>query len=380
MSEEQQEELDQIMEDIRRISDESEIAEPLLSRQLSEAYRQTDQDQLSEMLETTRQLSRLNMVDKAAELESQIHPEIESLEERIDRAAESILGDGVESLRRARDLLDELSEDLNQEIAQAITQPGEQPGTNPQEGQPGGQGQGQGQGQSQQENPETDPTQLAQGQGNQPGQGQGESPESSEAQGQGRGQGQGQGNGEGENQDNPNEVAQSQQPGEGQGQGTGQGQGSGDPPQERQGLRNGGGQGQSEIAQSWMNQGGGNGSGGSNNDSQGPLTGNEFREWSDQLREAEEMVDVPELQNDIASIRDRAQAVRRELRNEGKEPQWDLVQLEIEKPLYEVQKRINEELAKRLSKEAVVPIDRDPVPQQFSDLVRTYYETLGEGR
>ena len=144
-------------------------------------------------------------------------------------------------------------------------------------------------------------------------------------------------------------------------------------------MRNG--QGQSELAQSWMNQGGGgNGGGESNDDPQGPLTGNEFREWTDQLREAEEMVDVPELQNDIAAIRDRAQAVRRELRNEGKEPQWDLVQLQIEKPLYEVKKRINEELAKRLSKEAVVPIDRDPVPQEFSDLVRTYYETLGEGR
>ncbi|HAW01074.1 MAG TPA: hypothetical protein DCX10_04995 [Verrucomicrobiales bacterium] len=130
-----------------------------------------------------------------------------------------------------------------------------------------------------------------------------------------------------------------------------------------------------------MNQGGGGDGGGESSDNpQGPLTGNEFREWTDQLREAEEMVDVPELQNDIAAIRDRAQAVRRELRNEGKEPQWDLVQLEIEKPLYEVKKRINEELAKRLSKEAVVPIDRDPVPQEFSDLVRTYYETLGEGR
>jgi hypothetical protein len=384
MSEQQQEELDQIMEDIRRISDESEIAEPLLSRQLSEAYRQTDQDQLSEMLETTRQLSRLNMVDKAAELERQIHPEIESLEERIDRAAESILGDGVASLRRARDLLDELSEDLNQEIAQATTPESSQPGDkqqdgNPPENQPGGQGQNA----SDEEDPQSDPTQLAQGgEGNQPGQGQGENQDQPEGQGQGSGQGQG----NGDNPDEPSELAQGQQPNERQGQGGGQGQGQGEgqggeQPQERPGLRNGSGQGQSELAQSWLNQGdGGNGGGGGSSVTQGPLTGNNFREWSDQLREAEEMVDVPELQNDIAAIRDRAQAVRREMRNEGKEPQWDLVQLEIEKPLYEVKKRINEELAKRLSKEAVVPIDRDPVPQQFSDLVRTYYETLGDGR
>jgi hypothetical protein len=379
ISEKQQQEIDQIMEDVRRISDESEIAEPLLSRQLSETFRRTDQDQLTEMLETTRQLSRLNMVDKAAELERQIHPEIESLEERIDQAAQSILGDGVESLRRARDLLDELSEDLNQEIAQATSQTGDPTGSSPQEGQPSQQGQGA----SPQENTKETPTQMAQGEGNPPGQGQNDSQEATEARGQGSGQTPGQGN-DG-NQGESEEIAQSAEGSSGQGQGNspgqeqGQGRGSNEQPQERQELRNG--QGQSELAQSWMNQGGGgNGGGESSDDPQGPLTGNEFREWTDQLREAEEMVDVPELQNDIAAIRDRAQAVRRELRNEGKEPQWDLVQLQIEKPLYEVKKRINEELAKRLSKEAVVPIDRDPVPQEFSDLVRTYYETLGEGR
>ncbi len=375
MSQQQQEELDQIMEEIRRLSDESEIAEPLLSRQLSEAYRQTDQEQLNEMLETTRQLSRLNMVDRAAELEQRIHPEIESLEERIDRAAESILGDGVESLRRARNLLNELSEDLNQEISQAMTANGEQTGEGPQQGQSDGQ---EGASTSEQENSEENPNQLAQGQGNQPGQGQ--SQELSENPGQGSGQGQGRGNGD--NEEQPEEMAQSSQQSEGQGNGQGQGQGNGqgsEQPGERQGLRNGRGGGQSDIAQAWMNQGSG-GNGGSNSNAQGPITGNNFREWSDQLREAEEMVDVPELQNEIAAIRDRAQAVRRELRNEGKEPQWDMVQLQIEKPLFEVQKRINQELSKRLSKEAVVPIDRDPVPQQFSDLVRTYYETLGEGR
>ena len=110
------------------------------------------------------------------------------------------------------------------------------------------------------------------------------------------------------------------------------------------------------------------------------MGGNSFREWTDGLREAEEMVDVPELQNDIAAIRDRARAIRREARDGGEEPKWDLVRLQIEKPLYEVRKRVQEELSKRTSKEAIVPVDRDPVPDAYSDLVRTYYETLGEGR
>ena len=91
------------------------------------------------------------------------------------------------------------------------------------------------------------------------------------------------------------------------------------------------------------------------------------------------MIDIEELQNDVATVRDRARAVRIEYQRNGKEPQWDLVQLDIEKPLVEIRKRVGEELARRLSRDAMVPIDRDPVPRQYSELVRRYYETLGEG-
>jgi len=38
---------------------------------------------------------------------------------------------------------------------------------------------------------------------------------------------------------------------------------------------------------------------------------------------------------------------------------------------------LNEELARRESPDSLVPIDRDPVPNKFSDLVRRYYEKLG---
>ena len=53
------------------------------------------------------------------------------------------------------------------------------------------------------------------------------------------------------------------------------------------------------------------------------------------------------------------------------------MRLQIAQPLAEVRNRINEELARRQSSEALVPIDRDPVPNKFSDLVRKYYEKLG---
>ena len=44
----------------------------------------------------------------------------------------------------------------------------------------------------------------------------------------------------------------------------------------------------------------------------------------------------------------------------------------------ELRARVAEELARRESKEALVPIDRDPVPTRYSELVRRYYEELGK--
>ena len=38
-----------------------------------------------------------------------------------------------------------------------------------------------------------------------------------------------------------------------------------------------------------------------------------------------------------------------------------------------------EELARRDSDRAVTPIDRDPVPARFAEMVRRYYEQLGKG-
>ena len=52
--------------------------------------------------------------------------------------------------------------------------------------------------------------------------------------------------------------------------------------------------------------------------------------------------------------------------------------LQIAGPLVEVRDRVAEELARRESNDALVPIDRDPVPPQFSELVRRYYEQLGK--
>jgi hypothetical protein len=95
------------------------------------------------------------------------------------------------------------------------------------------------------------------------------------------------------------------------------------------------------------------------------------------LRDVEEMVDTPELRNQVAQARDRARAMRNDWKRHGKNPQWPVVKSQVSAPLAEVRQRVAEELARRESNEARVPIDRDPVPTKYSELVRRYYEKLG---
>lgn len=112
-----------------------------------------------------------------------------------------------------------------------------------------------------------------------------------------------------------------------------------------------------------------------------PLTGEGYREWSDRLRDVEEMVDDPELRSDAARIRDRAREMRRELRRHSRQPQWPAVEELIATPLRELRREVAEELMRRSAeRNATVPIDRDPVPDRFSEAVRLYYERLGAGR
>jgi hypothetical protein len=57
-----------------------------------------------------------------------------------------------------------------------------------------------------------------------------------------------------------------------------------------------------------------------------------------------------------------------------------LVQQQVAGPLFELRDRVVEELLRRSSKKAIVPLDRDPVPPQYTEKTRRYYEQLGSGR
>jgi hypothetical protein len=111
----------------------------------------------------------------------------------------------------------------------------------------------------------------------------------------------------------------------------------------------------------------------------GPITGETYREWDDRMRDVEQLLDDPELRGEVSRIRDRVEAERREFKRHSKEPDWTKLQDLVAEPLTELKKRIGEEIRRRESPDSLVPIDRDPVPVEFTEKVRRYYERLGSG-
>ena len=110
------------------------------------------------------------------------------------------------------------------------------------------------------------------------------------------------------------------------------------------------------------------------------MTGNNFQQWSDQMRDVEEMIEDPRLRAQAEKVRERARSMRVEFKRHAKEPNQELVRTTIYEPLVELQKQIAEEIAKKESKDALVPIDRDPVPARYSELVRKYYQELSNDK
>ena len=59
---------------------------------------------------------------------------------------------------------------------------------------------------------------------------------------------------------------------------------------------------------------------------------------------------------------------------------WELVREFVGRPLVELRDAVADELMRKQTTEAMVPIDREPVPPQYVDKVKEYYERLGAGR
>lgn len=374
----QKQQLEQLVESARQLVQEAENAEPLASKQLYDSLRKAREQKTDQALDLTNRLLQQGFLPEAAQSEAQAREGIDQLRTGIEEAAESVLGDDVEALKRARRELAELSSELQQELAAqqggaagegqgrgdkpgAQSADGQSPRAQPgQDGQPDGKAQP-GQQPGEVQRPGQEPGKSEQpGQGGQPGQQPGE------------GQGQQPGKGEGPGQQ------PGQQPGQDQGQGQGQGQGQ-QPGRGQGGLRGGMPQSPSgRQASSQSSQGGNSGGPGGQG---GPISAGGYGEWNERLRDVEAMVDDPQLQAEVTKVREQARSLRAESKRHSKDPNWDLVKTSVYEPLVELQQKLGEEISRRESgKESLAPVDRDPVPTRYRDLVKSYYERLGSGK
>ena len=359
---EQRETMENLLEQMREVSEQAENSEPLLSRRLYDTYRQASTENVERSLEATEELLRRNFLPQAQEIEEQAREGIENLREGIEEAARGVLGDEADSLRLAREQLDELINELNEETqANRTGQAGDPNQMGNQQAREGMRGQTGDP--NQMENQQTregmrgqtgDPNQMEnqqarEGMRGQPGD-QNQQMENQQAREGMRGQ-----------PGDQNQQMENQQAREGM-------RGQQNPMTGERRNDSGRWDGFQELTGPWDEY-----------DPNRPLTGDDFRQWADRLRDVEEILSEQELREEVATVRDRAQTIREEYTRHGNEPQWDVVEMQITKPLNEVRDRVNEELAKLESREAPVPIDRDPVPSRYAELVRAYYENLGGG-
>lgn len=330
--------LTNLLEHIRSVSERSESSEPLLSKQLYETFRKSNQGNAQDSLNLTEELLRRSFVTEAGQFEQRARKELEELKRGVEQAAESVLGNEAEALRLARSELDDLAEQLQKEISAQST--------------------------NDQSSVAAEASARPDHEQQQPQSGESQSQQAEAQQGQSQ-QGQAQ---QSRSQGNP----QQGQSGEGQSQAGGQQRGDSQSRQTSNQNRSGGSR---NFFDGDPNERGGTSDGG--NGYGGPLTGQEYTQWSERLGNVEEMLDDRDMRRELSRIRDRARNLRAEFKRHAKEPQWDLVQSQILRPLTEVRNRVAEDLRRHESSEALVPIDRDPVPAKFSDLVRRYYEKLG---
>jgi hypothetical protein len=365
----------------------------LMTRSLLERLKESSEPDGAKLLDLSSEMFKQDQLAQASEAGQRARAELDDLKRGVERAAESVLGDDTEALRLAQQELNRLTDELAREAGQPTNSASSERGTpaardQSQPGEQASQSANARQGNEQSANStsqregstpreQTEPGNQAAREGNsqQPNDQSGNS-SSSQAQ---------QENGQ-SNQSQSQAQNGGAQPNQGQ---PGQREQTSSSP--RDGVQPGGARAGAGGARNYSNWGENRAGGAVWRDDfdrflnegpyySGPLTGTDFVPWSDRLRDVEEMVEIPDLRNEIAAARERARLMRQEFKRDKKKPEWAAVKTQVLRPLVEVRERIAEELARRESADALVPIDRDPVPDRYSELVRRYYEKLGKDK
>ena len=324
--EEQARRRDALLDTLRQITEDSEGTEPRLHRQLYDLLRQQGQSGVGQELATGAELLRRGLVEPVRDRQAPVLGEFEQLQRAVERAAGSVLGDETSELRFAQreldDLTRELQRDRRDETGTAST-PGEQnspasdSNTSPTEA-------------------SAPPSLARSGQsGNTPAPSDASTPRAPEPASANRPTGS-PGDNAGDADSAESDMARLEQ-----------------------------------FARDF------NEARGNADAARGPLTGAGFGEWAERLRTVEELMESPELRQQLASARFQAEELRRANQQKGEAPRWDLVEMGIVAPLEDARAWLRQELQRREQPDALQPIDRDPVPDRYAESVRKYYEALG---
>jgi hypothetical protein len=355
--------LTNLLAGMKDVTEQAETTEPLLSKQLYDTLRRADQGHTDNLLEMGSQLVDRGFLPQASEVERASRTNITELAERVTRAADSVLGSQADALRYAQTQLNDLSRQLQREIRGATNAAGQAAsaigGTQEQS------------------------NRLARAQGGSEGRASAEEPQSAQSrQGQretAAGNNAAGGEREGRNGQTPSNNSSSQSPGsQSPGSTTSQ---AGEQAQNGENANGAGGaEGGARNADRLRQIAESLGRGDRAASNGGPITGNNYANWSQQLRDVESVLDSQDLRNQLAIVRDRVGAFRSEYRNGRRAPSPDIIREQLLLPLSQVQVWVQEELARQENSSSLVPLDRDPVPENYSELVRKYYEKLGSAR
>jgi DNA repair exonuclease SbcCD ATPase subunit len=278
--------LTNLLSAMQDLTEKTEGTEPLLSEQLYDTLRRASQLHTDSLLEAGSELLDRGFLAKAAETERAARTNLNEIRQRVERAAETVLGSQTEALRYAQSELNDLAKEVERETGAS--------GTNSTHSLPGASGS----------------TNAAAAQTN---------------------------------------AAAAQ---------TNAGGGA-----DRLG----------ELVRQMGGERGGAPRG-------GPILGSDFANWADRMRDVEQVVDSDLLRNRLAAVRERVAAFRAEYRLHDRLPPAPVVRFQVLEPMAEVRLQLREDLARLENARSLVPLDHDPVPDNYSELVRKYYEKLGGGQ
>ena len=348
-----EEQLDQALEDLREMVEASEDSEPLLSDELYEAFREAKQQQVDLLADESRRWIENGLPERSAPIEEALSERLESLQQAVESSSQLAGIDDLSRLRVAEATVRELAAEANpqgppaergdsnlesdlEEISNETLNQQEPQGQEPQGQEPQGQ-------EPQGQNPQGQNPQGQNPQGQNP---QGQNPQGQNPQGQ---------NPQGQNPmgESPSRTA---------------------PANSSPGGDSARGNANPSSAESLLDQWSEYSAAGGN-----PLVTDSYRGWMDRFRELENLVPAGPLAEEATRIRQRAEALRRDFQRHSKNPDPEEIDELIVKPLSNLARRISAERIRLEGTDDSIRLDKDPVPSEFAEEVREYFQRLGAG-